>query len=120
MLPFGAWINVNLHGIEFERTALTGLRRAGGRFLRRADKPLVLLRVQHFLAVKTEIEVVHALQNLLRLARLHIELVHLLRWTAFLKVDGIELRPFHKIKNTGLAGEKSVVIARRDRIGENA
>ncbi len=61
MLPFGARINVNLHGIEFEGAALTGFRRALGWFLRRADKPLVLLRIQHFLAVKREIEVVDAI-----------------------------------------------------------
>ena len=49
MPPFGARINVNLHGIEFERAAFTGFGRSLGWFLRRADKPLVLLREKRLL-----------------------------------------------------------------------
>src|SRR2546430_3468890 len=38
MLPFGAGIDVNLHGVKFQRATLPGLRRSFGGFLRRADK----------------------------------------------------------------------------------
>ena len=92
VLPLGAWIDINLHRVEPERPALARLRRSFGGLLRRGNEPLVLLGVQHLLAIKRHVKAGHTIENLLRLARFHVELMDFCRRPAIVKVDGIDLR----------------------------
>ena len=73
--PLGARRDIHLHGVELQRATFAGLRWALGRFLGLSDEPLILLPVEHLLAVKRQVKGVDALDELLRLARLQVKLV---------------------------------------------
>ena len=113
LAPLGARIDRDLDGLELERT-FAGLRR----FVGAADEPFGLRLPEHLLALRREMELLHAVEHLLGLARLQVEtLQRILRRTLAAARD---LRPFHHINNAVFPGREPRVVPLRQRQRQNA